>query len=257
MIGNSLDSLNVFIGQFWWPFIRIGAAFILMPFFSEGAIPNNCRVLLAILLAILCGAVIPSVPAVDYLSFDALIIAINQFLIGLSMGLLLSLAIYLMGMLGQILSMQMGMSMSMMNDPSNGVNHTVLAQFMTLLGTVIFFSLDGHLVALGILSESFHLYPIGLSFFDLPIYDLVLRFSWLFAMALMLAIPAMITMLLVNIAFGFLNRSAPSFNIFALDFPMSMLLGLFSIMISLSGLPTRYASLCLDALASMREFVGG
>ena len=73
----------------------------------------------------------------------------------------------------------------------------------------------------------------------------------------MLALPAVLAMLMVNVTFGVLSRAAPSLNVFALGFPMSMLMGLLCVFFSFSGLPSRYSDLCLDALSAMYQFIGG
>jgi len=79
----------------------------------------------------------------------------------------------------------------------------------------------------------------------------------MFASALALALPAIVSMLLANISFGVMNRAAPSLNVYALGFPMTMLLGLFSTLISISGVPTRYVGLVNDTLRFLAEYMSG
>ncbi|MBY5920000.1 flagellar biosynthetic protein FliR [Ferrimonas balearica] len=257
MFAFTTEEILLMIGRVWWPFFRIAGAFTLLPFFSNGHIPVRVKVLFAFFLAALVGPMLPTPPPVDPLSPRALLIAFEQLAVGAMMGLMLSMLLHILSMLGQMLSMQMGLAMSVMNDPANGVNHALLGQWMVMYGTLLFLALDGHLVALGVLVESFTLWPIGSGVLDLPLMTLIMKFGWTFAMALMLAFPAVMAMLMVNITFGVLNKSAPSLNVYSLGFPLAMMLGLVSILISFSGLPERYADLCLDALTAMHQFVGG
>ncbi|GAA4888823.1 flagellar biosynthetic protein FliR [Ferrimonas pelagia] len=257
MLELTATDINSYIGTFWWPFFRIMGAFALMPLFSNGHVPIQVRLLLAMAIAGLAGPLLPSPPAVDPLSVSALGLAFEQFAVGSLMGLILSLLIHILSMLGQMLSMQMGLAMSVMNDPANGVNHALLGQLLVMYGTLLFLALDGHLVSLAVLIDSFYLWPVGSGVFDLPLMMVVMKFGWTFAMALMMAIPAVMAMLMVNITFGVLNKAAPSLNVYSLGFPMAMLLGLFSILISFSGLPDRYTEICIDALAAMHQLVGG
>ncbi len=113
------------------------------------------------------------------------------------------------------------------------------------------------MVAIGIIVDSFRLWPIGNGLFDLPLMQLIGQFGWMFAAALMLALPAVMAMLVVNLTFGVLSRSAPSLNIFALGFPMTMIMGLVCVLLSFSTLPDRYSDFCLDALFAMHQFLGG
>ncbi|MCQ8140574.1 flagellar biosynthetic protein FliR, partial [Vibrio parahaemolyticus] len=68
-------------------------------------------------------------------------------------------------------------------------------------------------------------------------------FGWMFAASLALALPALVSMLLANISCGVMNRAAPSLNVYALGFPMTMLLGRVSVLLSGSGGPGRSPAL--------------
>lgn len=255
----SLTSVQIssFIGTFWWPFCRIMGAFIVMPFLSSSYIPAMVRILLAILISALLAPMLPEVPAVDAISVAALFLAIEQLLIGFMLALFVYIMIHVMTLFGAMMSMQMGLAMAIMNDPANGSSNPVISQWFLLYGTLLFLALDGHLVAIGVIVDSFRLWPIGAGIFDLPLMGLVSRFAWLFASAFMLAIPAILAMLMVNLTFGVLSRAAPSLNVFSLGFPMSMLMGLLCVFFSFSGLPSRYSDLCLEALSAMYQFIGG
>ncbi len=228
-----------------------------MPFLSSTYIPAMVRILLALSISALLAPMLPTVPAVDAISIGALFLAIEQLLIGFMLALFLTIMIHVMTLLGAMMSMQMGLAMAVMNDPANGNSNPILGQWLLLYGTLLFLALDGHLVAIGVLVDSFRLWPIGSGVFDLPLMGLVSRFGWIFAAAFMLALPSILAMLMVNITFGVLSKAAPSLNVFALGFPMSMLMGLLCVLLSFSGLPTRYSDLCLDALSAMYQFIGG
>ncbi|MEC4725903.1 flagellar biosynthetic protein FliR [Shewanella sp. D64] len=256
MLSLTSIELSAFIGTFWWPFCRIMGAFMVMPFLSSTYIPVMVRILLALSISALLAPMLPAVPAVDAVSIGALFLAVEQLLIGFMLALFLSIMIHVMTLLGAMMSMQMGLAMAVMNDPSSG-SSPILGQWFLLYGTLLFLALEGHLVAIGVLVDSFRLWPIGAGIFDLPLMGLVSRFAWLFASAFMLALPSILAMLMVNITFGVLSKAAPSLNVFALGFPMSMLMGLLCVMLSFSGLPSRYSDLCLDSLSAMYQFIGG
>ena len=59
-------------------------------------------------------------------------------------------------------------------------------------------------------------------------------------------------MLMVNLTFGVMNRTAPSLNIFSLGFPMTLLLGLLTMGLSISGVPSRYLDLVIHVLEQLR-----
>lgn len=257
MLSLTSTEISMLIGGFWWPFCRIMGAFMIMPLLGNAYVPVMVRIFLALSIAALLAPMLPPVPPVDAISLASLFLAIEQLLIGFMLALFLTLLIHVMTMLGNIMSMQMGLAMAVMNDPANGDSSPIISEWFQIFGTLIFLALNGHLVAINIIVDSFRLWPIGHGIFELPLMGLVSRLAWLFAASLMLAIPAVLAMLMVNITFGVLSRSAPSLNIFSLGFPMTMLMGLLCVFLSLSGIPSRHSDLCLDALTAMYQFIGG
>lgn len=254
LTGADLSSL---LGRVWWPFLRIGALLWAMPLFGDRLTAVRVRILLAMGLAVLAAPMLPSMPSVDPLSLAAMVIAMEQILIGFVLGLMLQMLFTVMSLLGQILSLQMGLAMGVMNDPANGQAVPLIGQLLIVLGTFLFFVFDGHLVALDIVIESFFTWPPGSSIFSLDLSLVLALFGWMFGGALLLAMPAVVAMLIVNITFGVMNRSAPSLNIIALGFPLSMLMGLLSLLLTVAGIPGRYGEFSAHVLDQMRLLVSG
>ncbi|MGR2770151.1 flagellar biosynthetic protein FliR [Photobacterium ganghwense] len=248
---------NAWLGQFWWPFFRIGAALLAMPFFGDALIPLWVRALLALSLAVITAPLMPAMPAVDLLSLSAIALAFEQMIWGIFFGLIIHLLFTVLTMLGQIVSLQMGLGMAMMNDPVNGLSVAILGRMFLIFSTLLFLALEGHLVVIDILVQSFYLWPVGSGLAMPSLHNVVDLITWMFASALALALPAIVSMLLANISFGVMNRAAPSLNVYALGFPMTMILGLFSILLSVSGVPGRYTELVHTTLEQLQLFVTG
>ncbi|RYV00794.1 flagellar biosynthetic protein FliR [Shewanella sp. OPT22] len=257
MLALTTDQIVSFLGLFWWPFCRIMGAFALMPMLGSSYIPVTVRILLAASISGILVPVLPAMPTIDPLSIQGVLVAGEQMLVGAMMALFVNMLIVTMTMIGAMMAMQMGLAMAMMNDPSSGSSNPIIGQWLLIYAILLFLSLDGHLVSIGIMVDSFHLWPVGSGVLGLPLMSLVSKFGWMFASAFMVALPVIIAMLLVNITFGVLSRAAPSLNVFALGFPMSMLMGLFCVLFSFSGLPSRYSDFCIEALQSMQNFIGG
>ncbi|WP_325893165.1 flagellar biosynthetic protein FliR [Grimontia sp. NTOU-MAR1] len=249
--------LSAILGQLWWPFFRIGAVFISMPFFGDALIPVWVRSLLALSIVVITAPLMPTMPAVDLFSLTSLFLAFEQAIWGLFFGLILHLLFSVFTMLGQIVSLQMGLGMAMMNDPVNGLSVAVLGRIFLLFCTLLFLSLEGHLLVIDILIQSFVIWPVGSGLTALSLQGVINVFGWMFASALALALPAIVSMLLANISFGVMNRAAPSLNVYALGFPMTMLLGLFSVLLSISGVPDKYTELVHDTLRHLNSFMVG
>lgn len=244
------------LGKLWWPFFRIAAVFWLMPFFGDPRITPLIRILFSLSIAVIIAPLMPDMPAVDPFSLSTIVLAVEQILFGVILGLSFNLLFSMMFLVGQLISMQMGLSMAVMNDPTNGGSAPLISQLMIIFATLLFLGLNGHLIALDIVIESFRTWPVGQSIFALDIEITVQLVGWMFAAGLMLAMPAIIAMLLVNFTFGAMNRSAPSLNVFSLGFPMGMLMGLFCLGLVLSAIPNRFLDLSVYVLTQMRNITG-
>jgi len=101
-----------------------------------------------------------------------------------------------------------------------------LEQRRLLFGLLVFLSLDGHLAMIRLLVESFRAWPMSENGLTVPILSEVLDWTGqLFVFALKIALPAITALLVVNLSFGVMSRAAPTLNLFAVGFPVAMLLG--------------------------------
>jgi len=257
MLNVSSIELMAIIGKIWWPFFRIISALWLLPLFGDSRITPSVRILFSLILAILISPVIPVTVSVDAFSLSSIVLAFEQILFGLFFGLSLTLLFSMMKLIGEMLSMQMGLSMAVMNDPSSGGSSHINSHLLTIFATLLFLSFNGHLIVLDILVESFTSWPIGSSIYLLNI-DIILKLvAWMFTAALMLAMPAIVAMLLVNITFGVMNRSAPSLNVYSLGFPMGMMLGIICLGLVFRAVPNRFFDFTVFILEQMRLIAGG
>jgi flagellar biosynthesis protein FliR len=144
-----------------------------------------------------------------------------------------------------------------MMDPMNGVNVAVLSQFYLMLVTLLFLAMNGHLVMIEVLVESFRTIPIGLQ--GVPMNGIVQIFSllsWMFVASLMVALPAVTALLVVNLSFGVMTRAAPQMNIFSLGFPFSVVFGLLVIWVSLSGFLPQFQRMAEEMFAMLKSVIG-
>ncbi|MBO0216759.1 flagellar biosynthetic protein FliR, partial [Vibrio sp. Vb2880] len=101
------------------------------------------------------------------------------------------------------------------NDPINGLSVAILGRIFLIFSTLLFLALEGHLLVIDIVIQSFVVWPVGSGITSLSLQGVVNIFGWMFASSLALALPAIVSMLLANISFGVMNRAAPSLNVYA------------------------------------------
>jgi flagellar biosynthetic protein FliR len=145
----------------------------------------------------------------------------------------------------------------MMVDPNSGVQTPVISQFMVILATLVFVSIGGHLILIELLLDSFRLWPIGEPQLEMAMVWDVLQWSiLLFTGAAMIALPAMIILLLTNSALGVIARAAPTLNVFAVGFPLTLLMGIALLITLLPTFMINIQSLWFEAFQQIRLLLG-
>jgi len=226
--------LSAWMTLYLWPFFRIAALVSIAPIFGTQTVPARAKIMIAVGLTVLVAPLLPAPRFIDPLSWQGLLTTFHQVLIGLAMGFMLTLVFGALVTGGQTVAQLMGLGFSSMMDPQNGVEVPVVGQFYTILATLLFLGLNGHLVLINVLVSSFQTLPVGPTGLSADkVWELVLWSRWLFIAAVTIALPAITALLLVNIAFGVMTRAAPQMNIFAVGFPVTILLGFVVILVSL------------------------
>lgn len=262
-----LNQVLPFLLAVWWPFCRILAMLSASPVIGDVTVPVTVRILLSLILAILMLPVMQASGAsrelltIDPFSLYAIVATLEQAVIGFILGLAFHFAMSVMSVLGFLVSSQVGFSMAVMNDPLNGTSSDVISGLLTILCMIVFFAIDGHLVLTGVVGASFKAWPVGQGYGPLLLQTVAYNVSWIFAAAMLLALPIVFSTMVVQLGFGFLNRVAPSLNLFSLGFSMITVFGLLMLVQIVKFIPEHYVAMTnrvLDMIAEqMRVAHGG
>jgi flagellar biosynthetic protein FliR len=256
-IDLTTGQLEAYVAQGFFPFARIGACLMVAPMFGARFVPARTRVLLA---AAITALVIPLVPAPAIAPFSAqgFVVVAQQLLIGVAMGFALQVIFDSLGLAGQLLANSMGLSFAFNVDPLRGSSTAALGQLYIILATLTFLALGGHLALLEVLVNGFTTLPVGTTGLGREgLWSMVLWGGQLFAGALMIALPGVTALLIVNLAFGVVSRAAPTLNLFAVGFPISLVVGLLVVLASIGPLQEGVAQLIAQGLAFLGALVGG
>ncbi|MGH8438706.1 MAG: flagellar biosynthetic protein FliR [Pseudomonas sp.] len=245
--------ISTWVASFILPLFRVTAVLMTMPVFGTTLLPARVRLYFALAITVVIVPGLPPMPEVQALDLSALLLIAEQIIIGALFGLSLQLFFQIFVIAGQIVAIQMGMAFASMVDPANGVNVAVIGQFLTMLVTLLFLAINGHLVVFEVLTESFTTLPVGSGLLVNHFWDLAGRLSWVLGAALLLVLPAITALLVVNIAFGVMTRAAPQLNIFSIGFPLILVLGLGIFWVTLADILPHYHALASEALQWMRE----
>ncbi len=249
----SFSDIGAFLGGFLWPLIRVSAFLIASPVFTTRGVPAQARLVLAAAITVCLLPVVGDIPAVDPFTGQGFLIVVQQFIVGATLGFALRLVFAAVVTAGQVIALGMGLGFASMVDPSNGLQVPVVSMFYMILGTLLFLAFDGHLVAIQVLAESFTIIPVGTEGLLIDsFWDLVMWGSWMFAGAVLIALPAITAIMVVNIGFGVMTRAAPQLNIFAVGFPIIMTVGFALMFITVPNLQPQFEQLTEGALELMR-----
>lgn len=153
-----------------WPFIRLSSFLIIVPVLGSRLIPARIRISLALVMTILVYPLLPDMPVIEALDVQTFILIFEQIIIGSTLGFLVFVLLQIFILAGQTISMQMGLGFASMVDPANGVSVAVLSQWYQVLVTLVYLAINGHLLTLQIVVESFYTLPIGQG----PVHDRLL-----------------------------------------------------------------------------------
>ncbi|MGC5700283.1 flagellar type III secretion system protein FliR [Pseudomonas sp. NFXW11] len=245
--------ISTWVASFMLPLFRVTGVLMVMPIFGTTLVPRRVRLYFAVAITVVIAPGLPPMPEVHALDLSGLLLVAEQIIIGAVLGFSLQLFFQAFVIAGQIVAIQMGMGFASMVDPTNGVSVAVIGQFFTMLVSLLFLAMNGHLVVFEVLTESFTTLPVGGGLLVNHFWELAGKLGWVLGAALLLVLPAITALLVVNIAFGVMTRAAPQLNIFSIGFPLTLVLGMGIVWISLADILNQYQPLASEALQFLRE----
>ncbi|MEX1665416.1 flagellar biosynthetic protein FliR [Zhongshania arctica] len=258
MIAPTPDELSVMLASAWLPFVRVSGAMIAAPLFSAAYIPTPARILVSIFITAIILPMLPPVQATNLIGIEAMLLAVNELLIGICIGLIVQLVFDAIILAGQIIAMGMGLGFAMMVDPQRGAQVPVLSQFLLIFTMLIFVALNGHIDFLALLARSFEYWPVAGDGISVGQFSIVwMRGAELFSGAIRVSIPAVVALLVVQLAIGIVSRAAPTLNLFAVGFPIAMLIGFLVVDRLLPNLLPLLTTMLGSAFIAVELFLGG
>ncbi|QRN03271.1 flagellar biosynthetic protein FliR [Legionella sp. MW5194] len=230
------------ISQVVWPMPRISGLFLTMPVISSVLIPVRVRVVIAMAFSFLLSSFVPSSLTLEHFNGYYLIYLAFELLLGLMMGFVLQMVFQVFVIGGQIIAMQAGLGFATMIDPASKASVPLISQFYLLMVSLMFLALNGHLAVFELFFNSFTMLPVGSVPVELSDIGRVLIFSgWMMKESVLVALPAILALLVISLAFGVMTRVAPQLNIFSIGFPITLFMGIVILRVSLPGVAAQIA----------------
>ena len=252
MISISSAQLDAWIAALFYPLARVLALVAAAPVFNNPGLPQRMRLLIGLAITFGLAPALPPLPQIAPGSGLGLAVLAQQILIGLAMGLTMRIVFSAIDMAGELVGLQMGLSFAVFYDPQNTAQTAAVAEFLGLLATLAFLALNGHLMLVAALAKSFTLLAIGTEPFGTMGLSMLVHWgATLFSAGILLSLPMIAALLVTNIALGVLTRAAPQLNLFAVGFPVTLVVGFSVLLLSLSYMAPVFQHLFERALDAM------
>lgn len=253
MVSFSSELLQTWIISLLWPLTRVLGVLAAAPIFSDRAVPNQIKLGFGLVLTLIIIPTLPDIPRFEVFSLQGLLVLIQQLIIGLAIGFSIRLVFAAVDMTGQLIGMSMGLGFATFYDPHSQGHSTVISQFLVLLTMLVFLSLDGHLMVVSAITQSFVTMPIAMDTAIISPMRIVAWGEMIFSYGLLLALPAVTALLITNMALGILTRTAPQLNLFGIGFPVTLSVGLIVLAISLQGMLHPLEHLIQEGIQHMQQ----
>lgn len=255
MISLTSAQIDLWIAAFIYPLARILAFIATAPLWSVAGIPRRTRLMLGIGITVAIAPTLPEMPQIQPASLAGLWVLAQQMLIGIGMGFAAKIVFSAVDMAGEFISAQMGLGFATSYDPMSSSQTAVITEFLTLISLLVFLSLNGHLLYVGTLAQSFSAIPVGPTALGSASWmNLAELGSKIFSAGLLLSLPIIAALMITNIALAVLTRAAPQLNIFAVGFPLTLTGGFIALAISMNYLATPLQTLFEFGMSAMLGF---
>ncbi|MEI7817863.1 MAG: flagellar biosynthetic protein FliR [Desulfuromonadales bacterium] len=207
---------------------RVAGIFAALPVFGGRRMPLRVKAITVIMITLVCFPTLSvAIPQVPTDAFSLAMLALTEVMVGLTLAYITQIVFAAVEFSGQIISMQMGLTISSIIDPSQGTQSQTMSVLQTLFATLMFLTLNIHHVFIRAIMDSFKVIPLGgwhlngelMNFF-------VTRTADIFIIGIRLAAPVMVALLLTTVALGIMARAFPQMNIFMISMPLNVGLGL-------------------------------
>jgi flagellar biosynthetic protein FliR len=255
MVSVTSSTLIGLLLSFIWPLTRILGLIAVAPPIGNSTVPMQVKLVLGITLAMIVSPTLPPFTSADPLSLTGIMILVQQFVIGASMGFVMRVVFDGIELAGEVVGLTMGLGFASFFDPQTQGRSSAIGQFLVLLATLLFFAFNVHLALLATLVESFKIIPIGADVTTgLSFQKIALWGGEIFSIGMRLSLPIVAALLITNISLGILTRAAPQLNLFGIGFPVTITVGFLMVMLILPYLGLPIENLFQRAIDTMPTF---
>ena len=238
--------------------VRVGAAFVAAPVFGNVSVPLQVRVVLAGAVGVLVLGMHDVTPPPQVFALATFLAIAAEAMVGLALGFILQIAFAAPLIAGEVIGGSMGIGFANMIDPNSGRSSPAIGQFLSILLTLLFLSIDGHLVLVETVARSYTALPPGAAWLAPgQLRGIALFGGYAFFAGLLLALPVGFLLLCLNLVVGMISRSAPALNLFSIGLPASLAVGVIAMAAAFPAMGDYMMVVVREGLEAARSLVLG
>jgi flagellar biosynthetic protein FliR len=221
---------------------RMAGVVFMNPIFGRRNIPSMVKVGLALGIAFNITYQLQNVYVMDYTSIEIILSLFKEFGVGFAMGFVMQLFVSLFHFGGEVIDLQMGISMATLYDPNTNSQISISGNLLTTMYILIFFITNSHITLMAVAARSYHVIPIDFDAVNPNVgFYMVDLFGYILVYALQLALPVIIIEIIVEVAVGIMMRVVPNINVFVINLQLKLFVGLV-VIITILPMIVRYMS---------------
>ncbi|MDR2132849.1 MAG: flagellar biosynthetic protein FliR [Clostridiales Family XIII bacterium] len=206
---------------------RMFGVIFMNPVFGRQTLPNIAKIGLALGVAMFAAKELAGTDVTGYAGTEMMFSMAKEFAVGFTIGFVMTMFFSVFHIGGQIIDFQMGLAMATMFDPTSNSQITITGNLITIFYTLLFFVTNSHLNLLAIAVQSYRVAPLGLEALDGEIGVYVVElFARILIYAVQLALPWIVTIMVVEVAVGIMMKVVPNINVFVVNIQMKVVCGL-------------------------------
>lgn len=231
---------------------RITSFFLSTSIIFPNGTPQLFKICFSILLSVMISLNIDiSVPIENF--YDLIKYGTFETINGLVLGYIVNVCFYSLKMAGNLIDIQLGLSMASTYDPNTQTQSTLIENLMYFIGVTVFFSINAHHILINSMQSSFNIIPVGYSILDYNFSYILNVFLQYFIIGIKIAIPMIVVLIITDLITGIISRSISGLNVMIVGMPLKMLVG---ILFFISSLPF-ILNVIKDIIKQLKDVLDG
>ena len=237
--------------------VRVTCFIFVCPFFGGRQTPNLVKVGFGLLLSVLLYGAVPRVAPNYNTVIGYTIIVLKEVTVGFLIGYAVQLCELIINFAGQIVDMQIGLSMVNLFDPNTNEQVTITGQLYSQVLTVSLIITGMYRYILDALVDTFTLIPINGAVINADrMLNVVVAFLRDYiVIGFRISLPIFIITFITNVILGVLAKVSPQMNMFSVGIQIKIVVGLMVMFITVSMMGNASNFIFVNMKELMREFV--